>query len=417
MPIVTLRTFPIYLLAFLLPITMAGISIGKFLVVLTALVLLLGRKLQSVQISALRIAPAWGVLVLLVAQILGTIYSSADWSESLASATKYGKLLLLPLVLILIRQAKEAQTAMSCYLVAQTFVVITSWLLYFGVSVPWVSAVRTSQATVFSSYLDQAILTAGYAVLCWQMRGTFPGRYGRIIAIGLAAQGALNVFVALPGRTGQMCLLAALALHVMWALPVRWRMLGVVSPVVALAGLMFISTQFYRGVMEIRDGITHFQPQQGGVFAPDDKGISTRERLTFWYRSVQAIEERPLLGHGTGSWQQQYYRLESGKPSSTTLTVRNPHQEYLFWAVQLGLVGLALLIAWFVSIAWQSRQYSKKYGHPLAAMLAVCATACLFNSALYDGLVGDYFCAMLAILMAYGYYGQQELGDKRVGTI
>lgn len=417
MPIVTLRTFPIYLLAFLLPLTMAGISISKFLVVLAALVLILGRKLGGVQISALKSAPAWGVLVLLAAQILGSIYSPVDWSESLASAGKYGKLLLIPLVLIVIRRAQEAKEALACYLLAQSFVVFTSWLLYFGVPVPWVPALRTSQATVFSSYLDQAILTAGYAVVCWQMRGSFPGRYGRSVATGLSALGALNVFIALPGRTGQVCLLAALALHVMWALPLRWRGLGVVSPVIALIALMFMSTQFHKGVMEIRDGITHFQPQQASLSSVDDKGISTRERLTFWYRSLQAIQERPILGYGTGAWQQQYYRLEGGKPSASSLMVRNPHQEYLFWGVQLGMVGMGLLIAWFASMAWQSQKYDKKYGRPLAAMLAVCSTACLFNSALYDGLVGDYFCAMLAILLAYGHYSQQELRNEKVDAV
>lgn len=417
MTFANLRAAPVYLLALCLPLTMAGISISKFGVIVMALGVLIFKGLGVGQIAALRSTPAWGVLVLLAAQMLGVLYSSVEWTESLGSVGKYGKLLLVPLVLILLRNLRDVRTALACYVAAQTFVVMTSWLLFAGLAVPWVPAFRNSAGTVYSSYLDQAILTAGYSVLCWQMRHEFPGPYGRRIAIGLAVTGALNVFIALPGRSGQVCLLAAIALHVMWALPVRWRVLGVVSPVVVLALVMLLSTQFKNGVMEIANGVKKFQPAQERNLGAADNSTSTGERLTFWYRSAQAIKERPLLGHGTGTWQQQYYRLESGKPSVATMNVRNPHQEYLFWAVQLGLVGMGLLIAWFASIAWQSRQYGKKYGHPLAAMLAVCATACLFNSALYDGLVGDYFCAMLAILMAYGYYGQQELGDKRVGSI
>jgi hypothetical protein len=30
------------------------------------------------------------------------------------------------------------------------------------------------------------------------------------------------------------------------------------------------------------------------------------------------------------------------------------------------------------------------------------AVACLFNSALYDDLMGDYFCVVLGLLMALG---------------
>ena len=416
-----LRPAPVYLLALCLPLTMAGISISKFLVLIVALGVLVFRGLGSPQIAGLRSAPVLGVLVLLAAQMLGVLYSSVDWTESLGSVGKYGKLLLIPLVLVLLRNLRDARIALACYIAAQTFVVVTSWLLFTGLTVPWVPTAKSALGTVYSSYLDQAILTAGYVVLCWQMRHEFPGRYGRYIACGLVMMGALNVLVVLPGRSGQVCLLAAIALHAMWALPMRWRVLGMVSPVLVLSAAMLLSTQFKNGVMEIANGIKRFQPvqqtAQGGSLVAIEDRSSTGERLTFWYRSVQAIKERPLLGFGTGTWQQQYYRLESGKPSAATVSVRNPHQEYLFWGVQLGLVGMGLLIGWFASLAWQSLKYGKKYGHPLAAMLAVCVTACLFNSALYDGLVGDYFCAMLAILMAYGHYGLQEHGDKRVDAI
>ena len=73
-----LRPAPVYLLALCLPLTMAGISISKFLVFIVALGVLAFRGLDSPQIAGLRSAPVLGVLVLLAAQMLGVLYSSVE---------------------------------------------------------------------------------------------------------------------------------------------------------------------------------------------------------------------------------------------------------------------------------------------------------------------------------------------------
>ncbi len=35
-------------------------------------------------------------------------------------------------------------------------------------------------------------------------------------------------------------------------------------------------------------------------------------------------------------------------------------------------------------------------------MVAIFAIVCLFNSTLFDALIGDYFCFILALLLALG---------------
>ena len=77
---------------------------------------------------------------------------------------------------------------------------------------------------------------------------------------------------------------------------------------------------------------------------------------------------------------------------------------------------MILLVIWIVSIARQSLQYRKEFGWLLAAMLALSVIAYQLNSALYEGLVGDYFFSMLAILMAYGHFANQEFTDARNTT-
>jgi hypothetical protein len=36
------------------------------------------------------------------------------------------------------------------------------------------------------------------------------------------------------------------------------------------------------------------------------------------------------------------------------------------------------------------------------SVLAALAVSCLFNSSIYDDLIGDFFCLSLGVLLAYG---------------
>jgi O-antigen ligase len=393
----SMLVWPVYGLCAFLPLSIAGISIFKLLTVLTALVVLVLALAQGRRIVELRSWPTLLTLALLAALTASLAYTTVSVSEALAIIGKYGKLLLIPAIAILVRSRKQALLALGIYFVAQSFVLISSWLLFFGLPLPWVTAERNAMAVVFSSYLDQAILTAGFAALAWHLRRDFPTRYGPMIAMALSALAVLNLLFALSGRSGQICLIAALAITVWWAMPRKLRPIAVLAPFVAFGLAMTLSSQFNQRYAAVFSEIQAYQLQSQG-----HKNSSSGERLNYWNKSLQSIAEQPLIGHGVGSWRQQYWRMEAGKPSASTAGVRNPHQEYLFWGVQLGAVGVALLIAWQLSFWWTARGFEPSIMRATVSLLVVFAVACAFNSALYDGLIGDYFCTLLAVLLALG---------------
>jgi hypothetical protein len=56
------------------------------------------------------------------------------------------------------------------------------------------------------------------------------------------------------------------------------------------------------------------------------------------------------------------------------------------------------------------------------SVLAALAVSCLFNSSIYDDLIGDFFCLSLGVLLAYGIRtrdassrAEQKITDVRVG--
>jgi O-antigen ligase len=389
--------WPVYGLCAFLPLSIAGISVFKLLTILTALAVLVVALLKGRQLVELRTAPTVLALCMLGALAASLTYTSVSTTEALSVLTKYGKLLLIPAIAVLIQSRIQAVTAIRVYFFTQTFVVLTSWLLFAGFSLPWVPAQRCDVAAVYSCYLDQAILTAGFAALAWHLRADFPTRYGPAIAMAMATLAALNLLFALPGRTGQICLFATIAVGVWWAMPRKLRPLAALAPFVAFALAMLLSTQFNQRYMAVFSEVKAYQNQTQSY-----KNSSSFERLNFWRKSLQAISERPILGYGVGTWRQQYHRMESGKPSESTIGVRNPHQEFLFWGVQLGSVGALLLASWLGSFWWISRNFAPPAKRASVSLLAVFVVACSLNSALYDGLVGDYFCTLLAVLLTLG---------------
>jgi O-antigen ligase len=124
-------------------------------------------------------------------------------------------------------------------------------------------------------------------------------------------------------------------------------------------------------------------------------------RLNFWHRAAQAIADRPLLGHGVGSWQQQFLRLVEPTTKGAN-PHNNPHQEYLQMGVQLGLGGIGLLIAFIVYLAKDANPMATPLRFATQSLALVFAVACLFNYSLFDALIGDYFCLLFGILFACG---------------
>lgn len=393
----SIRPWPVYLTGAMLPFSLAATNISKLLVILFALASLALAALRRERLPAFKqlLAPLT-IGVMLAVLALSLAYTSAPLPDALSDLNKYGKLLLLPLVLVLLRTRREALLALGAYLAVEAFVLLTSYLLGLGVSVPWVVkplAIRRFPATVYSSYLDQSIMTVGLAALAWHLRNDFPGRHGPRIAIALVLLCAANVLLVLPGRSAQVALLVAMELALYWAVPRRARAVAILAPVLLAATVMALSPHFRARTTAV---VTESIAYRNGDRSPTSSGI----RLGLWHRSLQAIGERPLSGHGVGSWNNVYRRLEGHVPMSAN--VHNPHQEYLLWGVHLGLGGIALLLAFGLALLRDASHFRPEIRHATISMVVILAVVCLFNSTLFDALIGDYFCFMLGVLLALG---------------
>ena len=380
-------------------LSIAIISIAKLLLLLCAVAaLLFTRSLPRDGAPLAKTFTLPAVLAVLLAFVLSLFWTVAPLQEAAGSLAKYGKLLIILAMMALIRDRREALYALAAFAVTQLLVVISSWMLFADLPVAWASSRTTvSHYTVFSGYLDQGIMSAVFAAVCWHLRHLVPGRFGPRIAIAVAAISLANVFFVMVGRSGQLVGVILLSMAIMWQLPPKYRVIVVALPFLLVA-VLFASSP------AVRERLTLAKAEVQAYSAKNDATTSSGVRLAFWHRATQVIAQRPLAGAGVGSWSTEYDRLErQNNPQHKDINRgSNPHQEYLLWGVQLGIPGLLLIAAFILSVLRDTLKMEAPYARAAQSALLALAVACLFNSTLYDGLIGDFFCVLIGLLLALG---------------
>ena len=377
---------------------MAWVSLAKVLVLAVSLAYLCVDYAKGRRDTAL--GALWTTWILALIGVLfatSLLWTGADLPSALNTLAKHIKVVEIVLLAVLIRTAAEARIGIAAYALGQAFLLLSSWLLFVGVPIPW-KADSAVGYEVFSTYLDQSLMFATSASVFWYLRRDklWPSWAGVVLAV-LAL---VNTLLVLEGRSGYLVALTAIALAIMWSMPRHLRLAAlVVTPFVLFLGLTLGSAKVQERVTKV------FQESQGfaqthQVSAKDSSAF----RLNAWMQSVQAMQEKPLVGHGVGNWTPVVKRIQGSEADAIfgEGNHSNPHQEYLLWGVELGVGGVLLLIGLFIGMARDAMRFPDTVKQAMLAVVAATAVACLFNSALYDDLMGDFFCVSLGLLMALG---------------
>ena len=399
-----------------LPIAL--ISIAKILLLVggTA-ILLLERNKVPVQTGDPRLRrTSILILLALLAFAVSVSWTTAPLPEAFSALGKYGKLLMIPLIVGLLRSRREALYALGVFAAAQTFLLLSSWMLFLRLPVPWAtSPTALVYHAAFSSYLDESIMSAVFAALCWHLQYLVPSRFGRPIALVVMVLALANVFFVFNGRTGHLAAIAVISLALMWKLPAKARIAAVLLPFLLLFAMYVVSPKVQTRLQQATQEVKAFSFDKGAnVYGGTSSGI----RLHLWHRAVQSIGESPFAGSGIGSWTNEFNRIEierAAKPQEIE-PLGNPHEEYLLWGVHLGVPGLLLFVGLLLSMLRDSLPMERKTAHAIQSVLAALAVACLFNSIIYDALIGDFFCVTLGLLLALGFHPAEPAAEKLLTT-
>ena len=408
------RTGLICLAAVSVSLPMAWISLAKVLLVLAGLGFLIGDYFsQRCDPAFKRLWTPQIVGIILFAFGLSLLWTQINDEIAHLALVKHSKLLVILSLIFLIRTVREARLGITVFASGQAFVLLNSWLLAAGIPLPW-TAVQSnpgSQYVVFAeSYLDQSIMFATTAAVLWHLRADklWPAWGAGLLAVAAIA----NVFLLLPGRTGYIVAIALVSLTAMWAMPKRLRLpILIITPLLVVFGAYF-------GSHQAREGISRALNESQNYAQKPEATSSSGFRLNAWHRSLQAMQESPWLGHGVGSWAITVKRFEGSTATQTfgSGNASNPHQEYLLWGVELGIGGTVLFLAFLVTLMRDAQKFSTSIMRATVSVIAAMVIACLFNSALYDDLMGDFFCVLIGLLLALGIRTAMPTTDPTTTT-
>ena len=372
-------------------------AIGRLLLYLAALVYLVGLARGRGRATGTGLPPAmsWAVLLALAYMALSVLWSAVGPVEALWSWSRHARILTILIVLCLIANLAEARAVLRVFVWGQLFVVLSAWMLVLKLPVPWATGAWQGSFAVYSSYLEQGISQAVLVALLWFQRDQVFGPRGRWLALGLAVATAVLTIGLMPGRSGHMVLLGVLTLALFHELPRRLRWAVLLAPMLGVVLMFQLPTTFRERMTQVGSEVA--MHRQGSA-----QETSSGARLEYWRASLQAITEQPLRGHGAGSWNQAYRRLKGPQVSSLYDTASDPHQLCLLWAVEGGLLGLALLCAVLATLWRYGSRLAATDGHALQAMVLALVISGLFNSMIYGIGMGDFFCIGLGILAALG---------------
>jgi len=404
-----LRVALVIFLSIAVSLPIAFLSLAKVLVFSAALAYLLkDLVLAGTPAHLTRFRTSLIVLVSMLVWGASLFWTGASLDDALIAFVKHGKLMLIPILAYLLRNRNEAKWGIFAFLAAQTWVLFNSWLMAFDIPLPWVVRVSgpadplTQFVPYADSYLDQSIMMATTAGMLWHLGRDY--KSFRVWARCLVLAGLANVLVLMPGRTGYLLAIVAVCLAAVFEIPAKLRPAATVAIPVLLGLVLFYS------LPQFQQRVGQAAHELGSYNATPNVHSSVGARLNMWKLSVQAIADKPLAGYGVGNWTPVIKRLYGveGDALFGLGNGSNPHQEVLLWTVELGIAGALLFFGLLYSLLFDSRTFHLPIRRATRSLVVMLLVTCMFNSPLYDDLMGDYFCVALGLLLALGLRDNQE---------
>lgn len=192
-------------------------------------------------------------------------------------------------------------------------------------------------------------------------------------------------------RTGSLIFVVLCALVLLKQIAVSWRRsFGILTVLaVMMAASWQLSPALQARATQTIDDIQAFS--EGKETSGD--GV----RLEMYGLTAQMVAEKPLIGHGIGAWLPLYQQRAAGMATGTMTT---PHNDYLLYAAEIGLIGLAILLWTWITQLVVARKVGGVHGMWLTMLTVTLIIGGMFNAILRDSVFGMAFMVLLAIPLA-----------------
>lgn len=177
-----------------------------------------------------------------------------------------------------------------------------------------------------------------------------------------------------------------------------------------LAALVLVTLVFQWYVApRIQDEINELL---GGV---SFKGRTNEVRIVMWLGSLKLLAEKPILGHGIGSFQLVFgrYRPSYYHRWGTSHNTRHSHNEPLEILLEQGLVGFVCYMWFYCTLGWMVLQQLKKPLHRYWKQLLIGLLSGIFGS-MIDNVASPHLRWTSTLVVFYFLIGMNFLVGKLI---
>lgn len=321
-------------------------------------------------------------LLLFASLVVGLTYTPAPMSDALSIFKKYRELLFFVMALSLFKGNERAVHMGQWSFILGAIVLL---LISYGMLFSLIPSHKLGYSTVY--HITHGFFMAILAFWCLQKFFAHKSQFYIWLPFFIAT--TYNLLFICHSRTGMLLFVALILLTLYQRLPIQYSILTTLLVFLILFTSYQSSQHFSSRVDNAVTEITQYNSQSSRT--------SLGMRFDWWQNSLELIREKPVLGHGTGSFshvQKELVKDRKTKPSD------NPHNEYLLIAVQTGLLGSLLFTCWLITLFIYSYKLPKYDRCLLQGVVVAMGVGCLMNSFLLDSHQGHFFALMTGILCA-----------------
>jgi O-antigen ligase len=340
-------------------------------------------------------APGGLPVLFAIFAVLGMAWADVPMGERFHGLESFLRLPMIPVLFVQFRRSDRGLWVGAALLASVTVVLVWSYVM---INLPDPDSRGHGYGVPAKDDIAQSGLFTLCAFALFHLAADQWGARRRGIAAACLLLGLLFVANMIYIVTSRTALVVIPVLYVLLAFHFRLHRRSLLAiaayAAVGIAALAIVWTTSHhlRGRVTV---VSHEIKRHAETGADTSSGA----RLEFWKYSLRIVGEAPLVGHGTGTIADQFRRHADGP---TGATASNPHNQIFTVAIQLGVVGVIILLAMWVA------HWLMFTGAGLPAWIGLMVVtqniiSCQFNSHLLDFTQGWLY------VFGVGVFGGMEL--------
>jgi O-antigen ligase len=307
------------------------------------------------------------------------LWSPATFEEKFYYLTHHSKFLWIFIIYYLIATKEQAISILQFLIYGQCFVIAISFSMWFGMEIP-LTKEPINNGVAFTSTLEQPIMTSLVLIILWCLKELWYKIYAKFVIDLVMVIMSINIIFIMVGRTAYIIYLSLTYIVFLQSIAKKWWWTSLIFISILFISLYNLSPKFEKGVNQIKNNTE--------IYIYDKKPYTSESaRLDTWRLTLSGIKKNIVFGNGLGSIS-YVYKSEGGILLDK---VSQPHQQYLFWWSEFGLIGLVIMMYFFIILFNDSNRGQSNNKNLMRLTLIALFVTGLFNCPFFGIGLAEFF--------------------------